>query len=105
MVPTIAKPGTGAQKTGGARKGDLRRRFEAAARDVQKLAKRPADRDLLEFYALYKQATAGDVTGPRPGLLDVRGRAKYDAWAKRKGTTADEAMVAYVALVARLGSA
>ena len=56
---------------------------------------------MLELYALYKQATAGDVTGPRPGIMDLRGRAKYDAWAKRKGMTRDAAMQAYVDLVAQ----
>ena len=54
---------------------------------------------MLELYALYKQATTGDVTGDRPGMMDLRGRAKYDAWAKRKGMTKDAAMTAYCALV------
>jgi len=56
---------------------------------------------MLELYALYKQATAGDATGDRPGMLDLRGRAKYDAWAKRKGMTKDAAMTAYIALVGK----
>ena len=56
---------------------------------------------MLELYALFKQATAGDATGARPGMLDVRGRAKFDAWAKRKGMTKDAAMEAYVALVGK----
>jgi diazepam-binding inhibitor (GABA receptor modulator, acyl-CoA-binding protein) len=56
---------------------------------------------MLELYALYKQATSGDVSGSRPGMLDVRGRAKYDAWAKRKGMTKDAAMTAYIALVGK----
>jgi len=56
---------------------------------------------MLELYALYKQATAGDVSGSRPGMLDVRGRAKYDAWAKKKGLTKDAAMQAYIAQVAK----
>lgn len=56
---------------------------------------------MLELYALYKQATVGDVAGDRPGMLDLRGRAKYDAWARRKGMTKDAAMQAYVELVAR----
>jgi acyl-CoA-binding protein len=57
---------------------------------------------LLELYALFKQATAGDATGSRPGMLDVKGRAKFDAWAKRKGQTKDAAMTAYIALVDKL---
>ena len=58
--------------------------------------------ELLELYGLYKQATAGDVTGKRPGMLDLKGRAKYDAWAARRGTDRDAAMSGYVALVAKL---
>ena len=54
---------------------------------------------LLELYALYKQSTVGDVAGDRPGMMDLRGRAKYDAWAKRKGLTKDAAMTAYITLV------
>jgi acyl-CoA-binding protein len=56
---------------------------------------------LLELYALYKQATVGNATGDRPGMLDLKGRAKYDAWAKRKGLSKDAAMQAYIDLVGR----
>ena len=58
--------------------------------------------DQLALYALFKQATVGDVSGARPGMLDVRGRAKYDAWASKRGLSAADARAAYVALVARL---
>ena len=81
---------------------DLKAKFQKAAKDVEGLERRPADKDLLELYALYKQATAGDVAGARPGALDFKNRAKFDAWAKRKGTSKDDAMKAYVALVAKL---
>lgn len=57
---------------------------------------------MLELYGLYKQATAGDVRGSRPGTFDLRGRAKYDAWASRKGLTKDEAKQQYVAAAAKL---
>jgi len=76
--------------------------FENAARDVQKLPSRPGNDTLLELYSWYKQATEGDVKGSRPGMLDIAGRKKYDAWASRKGTAADRAMTAYVALVKKL---
>jgi acyl-CoA-binding protein len=83
---------------------DLHAQFEAAAQAAQNLAKRPDNDTLLQIYALYKQATAGDVGGSRPGFTDFVGRAKYDAWAKLKGTTKDQAMQDYVALVERLKS-
>ena len=57
---------------------------------------------LLQLYGLYKQATEGDVSGKRPGLLDVKGRAKFDAWTERKGLSTEKARSEYVALVTRL---
>lgn len=81
---------------------DLSARFEDAQARVKQLSKTPSNDDLLELYALYKQATAGDVSGSRPGMLDLKGRAKYDAWAKKKGLGKDDAMQGYVALVDRL---
>jgi acyl-CoA-binding protein len=76
--------------------------FAAAQVAVKQLTKSPATDELLDLYALYNQATAGDVQGKRPEVLDFKGRAKFDAWTKRKGTGKDAAMTAYVALVAKL---
>lgn len=81
---------------------DLSKKFEKAAVDVKKLSKRPDNQTLLELYAYHKQAKNGDVTGKRPGFIDMVGRAKYDAWAKLKGTATDAAMQSYIGLVDRL---
>jgi diazepam-binding inhibitor (GABA receptor modulating acyl-CoA-binding protein) len=81
---------------------DLRKKFETAAKDAQKLRKRPSDDDMLRLYATYKQATSGDATGDRPGAFDFVARAKFDAWARLKGTDKDKAMKSYVDLVERL---
>jgi diazepam-binding inhibitor (GABA receptor modulator, acyl-CoA-binding protein) len=62
----------------------------------------PNDATLLKQYALYKQATAGDIAGSRPGISDTEGCAKYDAWEKLKGTTKTEAMNHYIALIESL---
>lgn len=83
---------------------DLEERFEQASEDVQDLPERPSNDDLLKLYALYKQATEGDVSGKRPGFTDFKGRAKYDAWADRKGMDREEATQQYIALVERLQS-
>lgn len=82
---------------------DLAAKFEDAQARVKKLSNAPSTDDMLELYALYKQGTSGDVAGSRPGMLDLKGRAKYDAWAKKKGTSKDDAMSKYVALVDKLG--
>lgn len=76
--------------------------FDSAAERVKKLTARPSNDDLLELYAWFKQGSVGDVAGKRPGMLDVKGRAKYDAWAKKKGKSKDDAMTSYIALVDRL---
>ena len=76
--------------------------FKSAVDRVQGLPKKPDNNTLLELYALFKQASVGDASGKRPGMLDVRGRAKFDAWAKQKGKSAPDARAAYVALVDRL---
>jgi acyl-CoA-binding protein len=76
--------------------------FAAAQTRVKQLSKTPDASELLELYALYKQGTTGDVNGDRPGMLDFKGRAKYDAWAAKKGTSKDAAMQSYVALVETL---
>jgi acyl-CoA-binding protein len=81
---------------------DIDKKFEAAAKDIQTLSKRPDDEDMLRLYALYKQGTEGDVTGDRPGMLAVKDRAKYDAWARVKGTDSAKAREQYVKLVERL---
>jgi acyl-CoA-binding protein len=81
---------------------DLKAQFEAAAQQAQKFARKPDNNTLLQLYALYKQATAGDVTGKRPGLMDMVGQAKYDAWTKMKGKSKEAAMQAYIELVAKL---
>ena len=76
--------------------------FAKAQVDVKTLTRRPSNDDMLALYSLFKQASEGDVKGSRPGMLDMVGRAKYDAWAKLKGTAKDAAMQKYVDKVAAL---
>jgi acyl-CoA-binding protein len=78
---------------------DLQSKFEAAVADSKSLPDRPDNATLLKLYALYKQATAGDVDGKRPGFTDMVGRAKWDAWNEIKGTGKDDAMKQYVSLI------
>ena len=76
--------------------------FEAAVAESKTLASRPDNQTLLKIYALFKQASAGDVGGKRPGFTDLVGRAKYDAWAKLQGTASDDAKQAYIDLIRQL---
>jgi len=92
-----AKPA--AREAGG---GDLKTRFEAAAAAAKQTKQRPDNATMLKLYSYYKQATEGDVRGDRPGGFDFVGAAKYDAWAKLKGTSRDDAMTSYIKQVERL---
>ena len=78
--------------------------FEAAVAKSKTLPQRPSNDELLLLYALYKQATEGDVSGDRPGGFDFKAIAKYDAWAAQKGKSAEEARAEYVNLVERLAN-
>ena len=81
---------------------DLKTQFEQAQKDVTTLAERPDNQTMLQLYSLFKQATAGDVTGERPGMMDFINRAKYDSWEKLKGQSAEEAMQSYINVVKSL---
>ncbi len=72
--------------------------FKNAQDAVKRLAKRPGNDEMLKLYALYKQASEGDVKGARPGMLQMVERAKYDAWATLKGKTQADSKQAYVQL-------
>jgi len=78
---------------------DLKASFEKAVTESKQLSERPDNATLLKMYALYKQATTGDVEGKRPGFSDMVGRAKWDAWNEMKGTSADAAMKSYIDLI------
>ena len=78
---------------------DIKATFEKAVADSKQLAEKPDNMTLLKIYSLYKQASAGDVEGKRPGFTDMVGRAKFDAWAALKGKTTDEAMQEYIDLI------
>ncbi|WP_404365770.1 acyl-CoA-binding protein [Marinobacter sp.] len=77
---------------------DLKSRFDEAVNYIQNAEGdfKPSNELKLEFYGLYKQATEGDVSGKRPGMMDFVARAKYDAWAKNKGMSQEEAMQKYI---------
>jgi acyl-CoA-binding protein len=76
--------------------------FEQAAQRAQQLPKKPDNMTLLKLYALYKQASEGDVSGDRPGGFDFKAIAKYDAWASLNGRSQDDARQEYVNLVNQL---
>ncbi|KAK4011536.1 hypothetical protein OUZ56_020654 [Daphnia magna] len=74
----------------------LDEKFNKAAESIRSMTTSPSDDEMKEIYALYKQSTVGDVNTARPGMLDLKGKAKWDSWESKKGMSADEAKEAYV---------
>lgn len=76
--------------------------FTTAADAVKKLTKKPSDDEMLKVYGLFKQGTVGDCNTAQPGLLDLKGKAKWNAWNGMKGKSQDDAKAEYVSLVSDL---
>ncbi|XP_015370316.1 PREDICTED: putative acyl-CoA-binding protein isoform X1 [Diuraphis noxia] len=76
--------------------------FEEAVDKVKNLKNTPSDTSLLELYAYYKQATVGDVNTAKPGFLDFKAKAKWEAWNSKKGISNDEAKTKYIEIVDKL---
>ncbi|HEY9239995.1 MAG TPA: acyl-CoA-binding protein [Burkholderiaceae bacterium] len=81
---------------------DLKSQFEQSVKDSKALPEKPDNMTLLKIYALYKQASSGDVDGKRPGFTDMIGRAKWDAWNEAKGKSTEVAMQEYIDLIESL---
>lgn len=80
----------------------LQAQFDQAVADSKTLPERPDNMTLLKIYALFKQASTGNVDGKRPGFTDMVGRAKFDAWEALKGTSKEDAMKQYINLITDL---
>ena len=78
------------------------KKFNQAQEEVKELTKRPSNDELLALYGLFKQASEGDVSTPRPGMIKVKERAKWDAWKKLEGMQSKSAMEEYTGLVEQL---
>lgn len=67
-----------------------------------KLADGLSNEKKLEIYSLFKQGSIGDVNTDRPGMLDLKGKAKWDSWKARQGTSQEDAQKAYIELLTDL---
>lgn len=70
----------------------------SASKDQVKLS----DAQLLKLYGLYKQGTVGPNNTSKPGFLDPRGRAKWDAWTALGQTSKETAWSEYSAFALEL---
>merc|ERR1739842_198772 len=76
----------------------LDEQFKQTADDVSnKMNKKLTNDELKEIYALYKQGSVGDINTERPGMLDFKGKAKWDSWKSKEGISQDDAKEKYMA--------
>jgi diazepam-binding inhibitor (GABA receptor modulator, acyl-CoA-binding protein) len=77
--------------------------FNQAVSRSKTLTEKPGNDVLLQLYALYKQATEGDVNiDPPANAFDFVAKAKFNAWESLKGKSKEAAMQEYVDLVNKL---
>jgi len=84
------------------KKMSIDNQFAQAQVDVKTLTKRPTDAQLLDLYALFKQATDGDNDTKKPGMFDIKGQFKWNAWKNKAGMSKDAAKQKYIDLVSEL---
>ncbi|CAM9241459.1 unnamed protein product [Hapterophycus canaliculatus] len=49
----------------------------------------------LKLYGLFKQINIGDCNTSRPGMLDPKGKAKWDSWKGVEGKSKEDAANEY----------
>lgn len=74
----------------------MQEKFDQAAKNVNKLKKSPKNNELVEIYALYQQATVGNINQSDPGRWNYGEKIKWDAWKHKQGTTKEKAKQDYV---------
>lgn len=79
--------------------------FNSAVSTIEQLNEaNVSNQTKLKMYALYKQVNVGDCNTKRPGMFDLRGRAKWDAWKALKGMDEETASAKYISLARSLGA-
>ncbi|KAM8822102.1 enoyl-CoA delta isomerase 2 [Synchiropus picturatus] len=85
-----------------ARTGATPEQFDRAKQQLTTLKTDQSNAVKLKIYALFKQATQGPCNTPRPGMLDLVGKAKWDAWSSLGTTSQEEARQQYCDLIGSL---
>nr|CAB56694.1 Acyl-CoA binding protein (ACBP) [Digitalis lanata] len=80
----------------------LKDEFEEHAEKAKTLPESTSNENKLILYGLYKQATVGNVNTSRPGIFNMKDRAKWDAWKAVEGKSQEEAMGEYITKVKQL---
>ncbi|KAE8681887.1 Acyl-CoA-binding protein [Hibiscus syriacus] len=83
----------------------LKEEFEEYTEKAKTLPASTTNDDKLILYGLYKQATVGPVNTSRPGMFNLKEKAKWDAWKAVEGKSSEDAMNDYITKVKQLQQA
>lgn len=82
---------------------NIQEQFDEAVARSKTLTEKPGNDILLQLYALYKQATEGDINiEPPTNTFDFVAKAKFNAWEGLKGKPKASAMQEYIDLIGKL---
>jgi len=76
--------------------------FETAKSRLESSSIEVDNETKLKLYGLYKQATSGVCSTPKPGLTDFVGRAKWTAWSSLGKMNQQDAQKQYIQTVQQL---
>lgn len=79
--------------------------FAQAKERLNSLKEDPGNEVKLKIYALFKQATIGKCNTPKPGMMDIVGKYKWNAWNDLGSMSQDDAQQEYIKLVDNLAGA
>lgn len=78
--------------------------FEGAVSLLATLKNQPDNTTKLKIYALFKQASKGECTAGKPGMLDMVGKAKWSAWKELGAMSQEDAKNNYTSLINELAA-
>ena len=81
---------------------DLEINFQKTVECIKTLSQDLSNKELLELYGLYKQATLGNNNTNKPSIFNYRGLKKWQSWASFKDITSVAAKTKYILLVQKL---
>ena len=76
---------------------ETEKKFNAATKHLPSILDNVASKDLLYFYARYKQATKGPCKTKKPRFFDSKTKTKWNAWKTLSGMSTETAMEEYTA--------
>lgn len=79
-------------------------KFNLAVKTINSLHINPSNEINLKIYAYFKQSCEGNISFERPSILNLKGRAKWDAWKKLENMDKEIAMANYIALAYSLSN-